>query len=218
MAGGSAGAAPASAPGGVLSYLLGAIITTLALQIGMRVFLKQRQAKGEDAINYGLAMGFGIGLIAQVFTGMILITTGAGVIFKGAGLSLAGADLRTEMVERVSAQPLGGVLAVLAALVLFRVALLTVSAVQGYLVAGSAQGKKADFWLAAAVYTAFVWVILLIQLVAGIENPGQVSLGITPAWVSILTACYYLIAFALGYRWLTGALKSAQTNKAQKRR
>ncbi len=216
---GSSGAPQsATSPFSILTYLLGAVITTLALQIGMRIFLKQRQAKGEDALNYGLAMGFGIGLIAQVFTGMILITTGAGVIFKGAGLALAGADLRTEMVEMVAAQPLGAVLAALAALVLFRVALLTVSAVQGYLVAGSAQGKKADFWLAAAVYTAFVWVILLIQLAAGIQNPGQVSLGVTPAWVSILTACYYLIAFALGYRWLTGALKAAQPKKAQKRR
>jgi len=218
ISGGTGAPKSASSPISILTYLLGALVTTLVVQFGMRLFLKKRQAKGEDAVNYGLAMGFGIGLIAQVFTGMILITTGAGVILKGAGLTLAGADLRTEMVEMVAAQPLGAVLAALAALVLFRVALLTVSAVQGYLVAGSVKGKKTDFWLAAAVYTAFAWVILFIQLAAGIQNPGQVSLGVTPVWVSFLTACYYLVAFTLSYRWLTGVLGAAQPKKAQKRR
>jgi hypothetical protein len=218
ISGESAATQSGSSAAGILTYLLGAVITTLVMQLGMRIFLKQRQSKGEDAVNYGLAMGFGIGLIAQVFTGMILITTGAGVFFKGAGIVLAGADLRTAMVEMVAAQPLFSILAALAALVLFRVALLTVSAVQGYLVAGSMLGKKSAFWLAAAVYTAFVWVILLLQLALGIENPGQVSLGVTPPWVSVLSACYYLITFILGYRWLTNVLRSAGPKTGSKRR
>jgi len=215
-AAGSAGAPAGSSSNDIFTYLAGAIITTLALQLGMRTFLNKRQAKGEDAVDYGLAMGFGIGLIAQVFTGMILITTGAGVIFKGAGITLAVADLRTEIVEKVASQPLADILAALIALVLFRIALLTVSAVQGYLVAKSIRGKRSDFWMAAAVYIAFVWFILLLQLAIGIKNPGQVSLGVTPLWVSVMAACYYLIAFALSYRWLSGALRSAQPQKAHK--
>jgi len=216
ITGGNTSAAD-SGPTSVLVFLLGTILTTVLLQWGMRIFLKNRQKNQEDILGYGLAMGFGVGVIDQVLTGMILITAGAGVIFKGAGIQLALGDLRTELVEVIAVEPLFSVLAALLALVLFRVALLTIRAAQGYLVARSLQGKNSLFWLAAAVYTAFAWLLLLVQLAIGIQNPGQVSLGVTPAWVSILALCYYGIAFVLGYRWLTQALQSEHSQHRSKR-
>lgn len=217
ITGGVSGAQSEGGATGVLVFLLGTILTTLLLQWGMQIFLKNRQKKQEDILGYGLAMGFGVGVIDQVLTGMILITAGAGVIIKGAGVQLAIGDLRTELVDVIAEQPLFSVLAALLALVLFRVALLTIRAVQGFLVAKSLQDQKRLFWLAAAVYTAFAWLLLLAQLALGIDNPGQVSLGITPAWVSSMALCYYVIAFVLGYRWLTRALQSEQGQPRSKR-
>ena len=217
ITGDASGVQPEGGASGVLIFLLGTILTTLLLQWGMQIFLKYRQKKQEDILGYGLAMGFGVGVIDQVLTGMILITAGAGVILKGAGIELAIGDLRTELVDVIAGQPLLSVLAAQLALVLFRVALLTIRAVQGYLVAKSLLDKKRLFWLAVAVYTAFAWLLLLAQLALGIDNPGQVSLGITPLWVSIMALCYYVIAFVLGYRWLTRALQSEQGQQRQKR-
>lgn len=218
MSAGSSSAQAGSAPGDLPTYLFGTILTTLLLQWGMLIFLKNRHKKDEDIKGYGLAMGFGVGVIDQVLTGMILITAGAGVIFKGAGIQLALGDLRTDLVEVIAAESLFNVAAVLLALVLFRVALLTIRAVQGYLVANSMLSKKIFFWLAAAVFTGFAWFMLLLQLALKMDNPGQLSLGVTPAWASIMAACYYLIAFILGYRWLTRTLQSEQSQHPSKRR
>ncbi len=69
----------------ILPYLLGAVLTTLLLQFGMLIYLKSERKKGGDIPSTGLALGFGIGLIAQIFTGMTLIGAGGGMIFRVRG-------------------------------------------------------------------------------------------------------------------------------------
>jgi hypothetical protein len=189
-------------------FLLGAVFTTLFVQIGMLIFLRNYHKKNEDVVSGGLALGFGIGLIAQVFTGMILITAGAGVLLQGFGVTLPFGNIQAATLDLVSKESLFGLIAALLSLILFRVALLTTSAAQGYLVAGSVLGKKLNFWFALLGYSAFTWIIFFLQMLMGEENPGQVSLGLTSPFTSVVSAAYYLGAFILVYRWLSRELHS----------
>ena len=191
-------------------FLIGAIFTTLFVQIGMLIFLRNCRKKEEDVISGGLALGFGIGLIAQVFTGMILITAGAGVLLQGFGVTLPFGNIQAATLELISKESLFGLIAALLSLILFRVALLTVSAAQGFLVAGSVLGKKLNFWIALLGYSAFTWIIFFLQMLLGEENPGQVSLGLTSPFTSAASAAYYLGAFIMVYRWLSRELHSAK--------
>ena len=190
-------------------FLLGAVFTTLFVQIGMLIFLRNYRKKDEDVVSGGLALGFGIGLIAQVFTGMILITAGAGVLLQGFGVTLPFGNIQAATLELVSGESLFGLIAALLSLIFFRVALLTVSAAQGYLVAGSVLGKKWNFWFALLGYSAFTWIIFFLQMLLGEENLGQVSLGLTSPLTAVVSAAYYLAAFVLGYQWLSKELYSA---------
>ncbi len=199
----------------VLPYLLGAILTTLFLQIGMRIFLKNRAKKGEDIVSDGLALGFGIGIITQIFTGLSLIGAGAGLLFQGFGMQAAPGTVQSAMAEMVANAGLVSILAALLSMILFRVALLTVSSVEGYLVAGSLQGKALRFWSALVITTAFSWLIFLVQWFLGTENPGQI-LGITSPLISIISIGYYVLVFFLGYRWLAGELKTDDGKKSKK--
>ena len=190
-------------------FLLGAVFTTLLVQIGMLIFLKNYRKKDEDVVSGGLALGFGIGLIAQVFTGMILITAGAGVLLQGFGVTLPFGNIQAATLELVSGESLFGLIAALLSLIFFRVALLTISAAQGYLVAGSVLGKKWNFWFALLGYSAFTWIIFFLQMVLGEENLGEVSIGLTSPLTAVVSAAYYLGAFILGYQWLSKELYSA---------
>ena len=190
-------------------FLIGAIFTTLFVQIGMLIFLRNYRKKDEDVVSGGLALGFGIGLIAQVFTGMILITAGAGVLLQGFGVTLPFGNIQAATLELISKESLFGLIAALLSLILFRIALLTVSAAQGFLVAGSVLGKKLNFWFALLGFSAFTWLIFFLQMLLGEENPGQVSLGLTSPFTAIASAAYYLVVFILVYRWLSRELHLA---------
>ena len=194
---------------GPWTFLIGAVFTTLFVQIGMLIFLRNYRKKDEDVVSGGLALGFGIGMIAQVFTGMILITAGAGVLLQGFGVTLPFGNIQAATLELISNESLFGLVAALLSLILFRVALLTVSAAQGFLVAGSVLGKKLDFWFALLGYSAFTWIIFFLQMLLGEENPGQVSLGLTSPFISVVSAVYYLGVFILVYRWLSRELSLA---------
>jgi len=190
-------------------FLIGAVFTTLFVQIGMMIFLRNYHKKNEDVISGGLALGFGIGLIAQVFTGMILITAGAGVLLQGFGVTLPFGNIQAATLELISKESLFGLVTALLSLILFRVALLTVSAAQGFLVAGSVLGKKINFWIALLGYSAFTWIIFFLQMLLGEENPGQVSLGLTSPFTAVASTAYYLGVFILVYRWLSRELNLA---------
>jgi hypothetical protein len=216
-AGGQASSQTGTQPFDLSSYLVGAILTTLLVQIGMRIYLKNQQKKDEDVISTGLALGFGIGMITQVFTGMSLIGAGAGMVFQTIGVKLSQGTVQTGTIETISNAGFFSLLIALLAMILYRIALLTISSVQGYLVAGSLQGKPARFWLGILVSVVFTWIILFVQLLLGEKNPGQL-LGVTSVGISIISAVYYLLACFLGYQWLGNELHAPVVSGKSERR
>jgi hypothetical protein len=201
-----------------LTFLIGAMITTLLVQAGMLIYLNHRRKIESDLTSEGLALGFGIGLIAQVFTGMILIAAGVGVVFQGAGLNLNLGQIQSATIEVISGESLVELFFALLSLVFFRIALLTVTATQGYLVAKSITDRRIWFWAALLVYTAFTWVIFFLQMLLGDPNAGQVSLGMTSLLSSAVSAIYYIGIFLLGTRWLSGVFQTEIKKTGQKRR
>ena len=196
----------AESSGVITPFLLGTIFTTLLLLLGIRIYLKNKQSKDVDIHSVGLTLGFGIGMIAQVFTGMILITAGAGLIFKGIGFEFPLNELQEPMLEMLTNESIFGIVAGLVALILYRIALLIISAAQGLMVAYSITRKGVGLSAAASVGLLFSWIVLVFQLVFGVENLGQVSLGVTSPVNSLLTAVYYLAVFIFGYRWIHNEL------------
>jgi hypothetical protein len=148
---------------------------------------------------------------------MILITAGAGVLLQGFGVTLPFGNIQAATLESISKESLFGLAAALLSLILFRVALLTVSAAQGFLVAGSVLGKKKDFWFALLGHSAFTWIIFFLQMILGEQNPGQVSIGLTSPFIAVASAAYYLGAFILVYRWLSRELNLANKKRVKAR-
>ncbi|MBM3138578.1 MAG: hypothetical protein FJZ98_10380 [Chloroflexi bacterium] len=200
-----------------LTYLLGAVITTLLVQAGMLIYLNQRRKKDSDLTGEGLALGFGIGVIAQIFTGMILIAAGIGVVFQGIGLNLNLGQIQASTIDVISGESFLELFFALLSLVFFRIALLTVTATQGYLVAKSIIDRRIWFWAALLIYTAFIWLIFFLQMLLGDPNAGQVSLGLTTLLSSVVSAVYYFGVFFLGTRWLSVQLQSEMKMKSKKR-
>ncbi len=181
--------------------LINALISALFLGLGMLLVLKYKKKKNpeEDTLINGLAMGFGVGLVAQVFTGIILVGAGFKVLFGDTG--------SVDAISAIANNNFTMVLVSLIAVIVFRIALLAISAVQGFLTAQSIEGSKGQFWVGILINTAFTWIILAIHLLMGEQIHGQVTVGITPTAVSIVTIVYYLLSFGIAYRWLSNQLK-----------
>ena len=199
-----------------VSYFLGDIITTFLLQIGMLIFLKKRLEKNEDIISDGLALGFGIGMIAHVFTGLSEIGAGAGIVFQALGITSAGGSVQSSTTTMIAETSLFSLFVSLLSAILFRVALLSVSSVQGYLVANSVQGRKKRFWAGIILSIMFTWIVLILQILLGEENPGQI-IGVTQPLTSILTSVFYLAVTYLCYRWLSKEFKPSKHKESTKR-
>lgn len=183
-------------PNDLFFIILSALISASSIGLAMYLVLKFKQKRelGEDILANGLALGFGAGLVAQVFTGITLVGAGFQVLFGNSSSNLT--------VQAIAENNFATLIASILTLILFRVALLAISAVQGVLTARSILTKKGRFWSGVLVTTLFTSLILMIQLLMGESMPGQVSVGITPASTSIISSLYYLLAFFAGYRWL----------------
>jgi magnesium-transporting ATPase (P-type) len=183
-----------------LVILLTAFLSALFLGIGMLFVLRYKKKKEpkEDVVINGLALGFGAGLIAQVFTGITLVGAGFQVLFGNTESNIT--------VSAIAKNSLAMVLISMITLIVFRIALLAVSAVQGVLTARGVEQKKGQFWAGVVVHTLFTSLILAVQLLMGEVIPGQVTVGLTPVPVSIVTSLYYLLAFSAAYVWLTKQL------------
>ena len=126
----------------------------------------------------------------------------------GAGFQLLfGNSARNITTQALAESSLGLVVTSILTLILFRIALLAVNAVQGVLTARSIESKKGEFWAGVLVLTFFTTLILFLQLLMGGQDAGQVSVGITPTPISIVTGAYYLLAFLAAYTWLIRYLK-----------
>jgi len=106
--------------------LAGALLTAFFVAGGMYLVLRFKRIKATTLPPNGLALGFGVGLIAQVFTGLSLV---------GAGFRLMFGDASTETLVSLAQVSYLNLLLALLALILFRPALLAVSAARGVLVA-----------------------------------------------------------------------------------
>ena len=201
---------------GIISYFAGDVITTLLLQLGMFYFLKSRLDKNEDIDSNGLALGFGIGMIAHVFTGLNEIGIGINIIFSHGGENLAAGSVQAATVSQIAQASITNLLITSLSTIFFRVALLTISAVQGYLVASAIKGKSKRFWAGILLYIVFTWGASLLELALGEGNTGQ-TLGVTSTMVSVVTSIYYLATTFFCYRWLTKELQSSNPKKIDKR-
>lgn len=198
-------------------YLIGSIFTTLLLQLGMLIFLRNRVKKDGDITSDGLALGFGIGLITQVFTGLSLIGVGAGLIFGNMGIGSTLGSVQSQVQTSIADTAMFSVIITLLSMILYRIALLIVSAIQGYLVSKTLQGKPFNFLTALLISVLFTWSILILQLLLGESNPGQI-LGVTSTITSIITSVLYLVISIFGFRWLSNELKSSNPKKSSKRK
>jgi hypothetical protein len=176
-----------------LFTLLGAFVTASFVTIGMVLVLRSRKKPAQGQLPAGLALGFGVGLVAQVFTGLSLV---------GAGFRIMYSQTSTPALTEMATAALLTLLLGLVALIVFRPAILLVSAIQGVLAGRSIRSGWAPFILAVLVGAIFTWAILALQMALGAENPGQVLPGTTRPWHSVTTILYYLLVSALAYRWL----------------
>jgi hypothetical protein len=182
---------PAGQPTEYALPMLGAFVTAIFV-LGAMYWVLRRRAQAA-LLPDGLALGFGIGLVAQIFTGLSLVGAGFRVMFGDTSTPTLAALAQASYLELL----LG-----LLPLVLFRPALLAVSALQGVLAGRALREGWRYFWLAVLVNTFFVWGILALQLALGGEDPGQVLLGASDPLVAAVTSGYYLLVFALAFRWL----------------
>ncbi len=180
---------------------LSALISALFIGLGMLIVLriKSKNQPQDDLTADGLALGFGAGLVAQVFTGIILVGAGFQVLFGNTSSNIT--------VETIANSGFLILFASILALIIFRIALLAVSAVQGVLTASAISGKKRSFWAGVLVMSLFSALIISLQFLLGGNDVGQITVGTTPAPISIMTAIYYLAVFIAAYFWLVKTLK-----------
>ena len=200
----------------ILSYLSGDIVTTLLLQLGMLIFLKNRLEKNADIESDGLALGFGIGVIAHVFTGLSEVGVGFNLLFQKMGSGIAQGSAQAETVATIANASISNLLVTSLSTIMFRIALLTVSAAQGYLVAGAIKRKNLRFWAGALLYLFLTWGALLLEFVLGEENFGQI-LGVTSTLTSAIMLVFYAFVTYFTFRWLSNELQSSQPKNKNKR-
>lgn len=203
---------PAQEPGYVIT-LVGTLLAAFFLQ-GLIYLVLRRHSRQKPDTNLSLAglhLGFGVGLIAQVFTGLNLV---------GAGFRLAFGASEGSTLQDLASAPAATLAIGLLAMILFRVALLAVSAALGVLVARAIKERRRLFWLAVLLDALFAWLILALQLRFGGESPGVMLAGSVDWQTSLLAVFYYLAAFGLAYWWVRGQMKTMErpSSRSQKKR
>ena len=195
-------------PIGYVLTLAGAFLTAFFVAGAMYLVLRRtrRDVPPEQLYPNGLVLGFGVGLIAQVFTGLSLVGAGFRLMFGDTSTETLAALTRVSWLELVLA---------LLALILFRPALLVVSAARGVLVARALNERLRFFWLAVLVEAVFTWAVLALQLALGGDSPGQVLVGGVDPLTSVVTILYYLLAFGLAYRWLLAQIARWDSGKVK---
>jgi len=173
--------------------LLGSLVTAIFVEGALYLVLRRKRLKGVDQVFGSLFLGFGSALLVQVFTGLQLV---------GAGLPLIFQDITSPVIKDLAQVPLIDLLTGLLALILFRVALLVLGGVIGVLIARAVSSGCRYFWLAVVVDTLFGWVLLVIQMILGLDSPGQLLVGRIDLLGAVVAIGYYMLAFVLAYRWL----------------
>ena len=194
---GSTAVATAGEPSTIALSLATPALMALMLTGGMAIYSQRKTLAEDERTEAGLTLGFGAGLIVQVFRGLE---------FVGGGLRLAYGGAGDPGLAPLANLPMLDLLVGLLAEILFRIAVLTVSGVVGILVVRSLSGSRRMFWLGAATYAVFSWPIVAAQLAVGGGMAGSILPGLSSLLTSVLTVVYHLIVIALAYAWLQRTL------------
>lgn len=172
-----------------LSAMVGAFVVQGALYLVLRHKRPEKSAQFMD----GLSLGFGSGLVVQVFIGFTFIS---------AGFRLSFGDLSTPFQNVLAELPLHVLLIWVLAHLLYRAAVPMVSGALGVLLARAVAGRLRFLWLAIATYAVFESAFGFIQLEMGgqsAESPLAGGLNLVNLFI---TAAYYILTLLIAYRWL----------------
>jgi hypothetical protein len=179
---------------------LGPAVAALFLATGIYLVLRRSHRKGSFAIFSALTLGFGAGLVNQVFNGLNLVGSG----FRMTLSAIAGTDLG-EFAE----VPFLDLALVLFALILFRIALLIVTALVGVMVGRAVTGRVSLFWQAVLFAALFHWIVIVIFLRVG-DSPGQLVVGQATPLTSAIAILFCLAASFVSYQLLTRQMEPQQ--------
>lgn len=146
----------------LLFALLGSLISALFLEGGKYLFLRWRKISTELLLGSGIMLGFGAGLLINVFQGISMV---------GAGLRLSFGDTSQPELAMMASQPWINLVTSLVALNTYRITLVAISAVLGGLVARVLICRQQRWlWLAVLINTAAAWAYTAIGLVLGNDS------------------------------------------------
>jgi hypothetical protein len=184
------GGALAGAPPSYLSITISAVISGIVMESANYLMLRQRKA---TTAGEGVIMGAGMGLLVQV---------GVGLQFVGAGMRLIFGDTSTEELAAFAARPWPELVTHLLAFILYRVAIITLSAALGMVVARALldrQRRWPRLLAAMAIYAAFAWGYAALGVQLGTET-------LLPAVVAIV---YEVVVITAAYLWLSKNIQGA---------
>lgn len=163
---------------------LGSLVAAIFLECGKYLLLRFRQIPTARLLGSGITLGFGIGLLTNVYQGISLI---------GAGFRLVLGDTSTSDLARIASQAWFDIILGLLALNVYRIALVAISAALGGLVAYALiEGRQRWLWLAVLINTASAWSYSAIGQALGNEN----------LVANIIVLLYQGILAALAVLWL----------------
>lgn len=184
-----------------LSSLVGALVVQGALYLVLRYKRPERAAQFMD----GLSLGFGSGLVIQVFIGFTFIS---------AGFRLSFGDLSTPFQTVLAELPLHILMIWLIAHILYRAAVPMVSGALGVLLARAVSSSLRFLWIAILTYTVFESIFGFILLGLGRQSLEASSAGGMDLVNLLVTVAYYILAFVLAYRWLLSQKNTQDSESA----
>ena len=138
-----------------LLALISALVSGVLIVGAQYLLLRWRRPPAPVLPVTGLAVGLGVGIVTQVFTGFAHI---------GAGFRLLFGDTSTPELAALAAMPIGLFSLKLLAELMNRAVLFVVNGGLGYLVGRSLAGQRGLLPLAMLLYAAFGLILPLIQL------------------------------------------------------
>lgn len=176
-----------SMPQSVMQYafiFLGSLITALFLEGGKYLLLRLLKISIPELPVSGIWVGLGIGLLTNVFQGLSL---------AGAGFRLVLGDISMPDLVKIAEQAWGDLLIGLVALNVYRIALVALSAVLGWLVAHAlVKGQRRWFWLAVGINAITAWSYAAVEL--ALQDQTLIA--------NFIIIVYQAVLAALALRWL----------------